>query len=526
MNSLRLLLALPLSIALLGCPQGSGTLDDDDATGDDDDAGPEWEPLPPPIAAAFEDEAEDLGAPAAAVAILHDGVLYAGAYGTKVPDGDVPTEPTTLFRIGSVTKQLTSTAMLQQVDAGLLTMDDRLATHVPELDLGGAGDLDEVMLHHLLSHTSGVLDHTPLFGGEADDRLLDYTLSTFEDEAFLMNPPGAFWNYANPNFSLAGLVVELTDGRYYREVMHDEVFAPLDMNRTMFLADEVYADGDYAVGLTPDWTGQVPGLIHAEPDSYDDAWSRPAGFAWSSVLDLARWGEFLVHGDEAVLSASSHTELTESQTETLAFLDYLDYAYGVMVWHESVSAGDWFEVSTREHGGAIPGFAAELITVPEHDLVIATLASTGGAYFGGLKGVVWEELLGVESTDFPGLDIDPDDFVDYVGSYDDATQYGLFEVFTDGGGNLDVAIPLFDQYDIPYSPDLVPTSRGNFNLTVQGYPFQLTFIADAPGEPARWFRTRYFVAERSDVVDGRAAPPAGRAELDALLAQLAGSRID
>ena len=519
MKHLCLLLALSALPVLVGCPEGSGTLDDDDATEEEE---PEWQPLPAAIAEAFADEADDLGAPAAAVAILHGGVLYAGAVGTKVPDGDVPAEPTTLFRIGSVTKQLTSTALLQQVDDGLLSVDDAVTEHIDGLDLEGAGDFDDVTLHNLLSHSSGIYDLTPLVGGEDDDRLLEFTQSGFgfPDQAFLMNPPGEFWNYANPNFSLAGLVVELTDGRYYRDVMAAEVFEPMGMDRTYFLADEVLGDGDFAVGQTFDWTGETTEPRLAEPDSYDDAWSRPAGFAWSSVLDLARWGDFIVHGDEAMLSAASHAELVGSQVPTFAFLDYLDYAYGVMLWEETNAGPDWFELSTREHGGAIPGFAAEVITVPEHDLVIATLASTDGAYFRQLKGVVWTELLGVEPVAFPDLDIDPDDFERFVGVYDDAAQYGLMEVSQDGGGNLDVAVALFDQYDVPYSPDLVPTSRDNFTFTVQGYPFSLTFISEAPEEPARWFRTRYFVGERTDEAVGDRAAPADRAAVDRLLAQL------
>ena len=116
MIDLRLLLALA-ALPLLGCP--TEPTDDDDST---EEAA--FQPLPESLAAVFEEEAGDLGASGAAVAIWHDGVLYAGTFGTKSPDGGAPIEPTTLFRIGSTTKMMTSASMLAAADRGTLQMSD------------------------------------------------------------------------------------------------------------------------------------------------------------------------------------------------------------------------------------------------------------------------------------------------------------------------------------------------------------------------------------------------------------------
>lgn len=509
------LLALPCALLLIGCPTDGGTFgDDDDAT----DPGPTWEALPDELAWAFEDETDDLGAPGGAIAILHGDILYAQGFGTRHPDGGDPVAPTTLFRIGSVTKMMTAAALLQQVDAGQLSLDDDVGTLIPGLHLGGVGSIEDATLHQLISHQGGVYDLTPIEGGPDDERLAEYTTGGFGDDAWMMVQPGSFWNYANPNFSLAGYVVEQTDGRWYREIVEQDVWAPLGMNRSMFLSEDVLADGDYAVGLSPDWTGQSPDIVHVEADSYDDAWSRPAGFAWSTVLDLVTFGSFMLDGDTAVLSDELRGELVSTQVGTLSFLDRLGYGYGTMQWQGRSADGDWFEVDTLEHGGAIPGFAAELITVPEADLVIATLASTNGAYYRDALGATLEQLLGEAPGELPDLGIDPDDFDAYLGTYEGPSNVGDF-IVTQEGDDLVVEMPLLDQYNYPYDDHLYPQTRDNFVFVLDGYPFSMTFVFDDPAEPARWFRGRYFVGARDDVTR-QVDAPTSRAAIEDFLGSI------
>jgi len=516
---LRAALLIPLALLLAGCPTTSGTFgDDDDAT----DPGPTWQALPEQLAWAFEDETDDLSAPGAAIAIIHGDTFYAQGFGTKHPDGGDPVEPTTLFRIGSVTKMMTAAALLQQVDAGVASLDETVDDHIPTLNLMGEGDIADATLHQLLSHQGGISDHTPITGGPDDDRLADYTVGQFNNNAWMMVAPGSFWNYANPNFSLAGLVVEQNDGgRWYREVVEQDVWGPLGMDRSMFLADDVLADGDYATGWGPDWTGATPGNMAIPPDAYDDAWSRPAGFAWSTVLDLAVFGTFLLDGDTTVLSAEMHTELTSSQVNTLSFLDRLHYGYGTMLWEGHSADGDWYEVNTLEHGGAITGFAAELITVPEADLVIATLASTGGAYYRDALGATWEELLGETPIDMPDLEVDPDDYDDYLGTYDDPWNVGEIHV-SRFGDELRVYMPTLEQYDVPYDENLYPQHRDNFAIVIDGFPLTMTFVREVEDE-ARWFRCRYFVGERTDATRATVAPR--QEQVDRFLESLASPTV-
>jgi len=499
---LRLLLALA-ALPLLGCP--TEPTDDDDSTAD-----AAYEPLPDTIAAVFEQEADDLGASGAAVAIWHDGVLYAGTFGTRSPDGGDAVEPTTLFRIGSTTKMMTSVSMLAAADRGALQMSDAVIDHLPGLDIAGDAPFGDVSLHHLLSHTSGISEITPLDAGPADELLQDFTFSSFgfAGTTWMMAPAGSFWNYSNPNFALAGAVVEAADGRLYREIMREDVFAPLGMDRTLFLGEDVADDGDFAESDTYDWTGQTTGQVRVGANSYDHGWSRPAGFAWSSVLDMVGFGRFLLDGDEDVLSPASHAALVDEHANMYVHLDLGTYGYGVMHWSEWYAGEGFFDVATTEHNGAIPGYAAELITVPAEGLVMVTLAAGDGAYFGDLRQAVWEELLGAVAVDAPDPDIVPDNFANYVGTYEDPYNVGTIIVTQNADGDLQWELPRLDQLDVPYGPNLLPAARGKFRVNIQNANTSISFIAaDGTQEgPARWLRHRAFVGDRQGVTTRDALP--------------------
>jgi len=488
--------------------------------GPDPDPEPEYVDLPEALAEAFVAEQGDLEAPGVAVAIRHGDSYYAQAFGSRHPEQDEPLSPTALFRIGSITKMVTATALLAQVDSGALSLDDTVEDWVPGLELDGEGAMAGISLHELLTHQSGLYDYSPIAGGGADELLAQVAYGDFPSSAYHMAPDGLFWNYSNTNFSLAGLAVEEADGRWYREVVGEDVFAPLGMERSGFLGEDVLEDGDYALAWGWDWTGLTAGQLLVEPDSYDDAWLRPAGYAWSSVLELSEFGRFLVHGNPDVLSSAMHAELIARQIDTQMLLDTTHYGYGVMAIEGRALEDALLDIETREHDGATPGYAASLVTVPEDDLVIAVLASTDGAYFRQSISAAIESLAGPELTDLPDIEEDPLRFADYAGTYQDAIQVGAIEVSQEGD-SLVVSAPTLDAVNIDYSPTLLPSSPGNFYWFVGDFPHQLTFVRN-PGETegaTQWLRSRFFVAEREEEAARSESSPlaADRAELIELL---------
>ncbi|MCB9744888.1 MAG: beta-lactamase family protein [Alphaproteobacteria bacterium] len=507
-------IAAPL--ALLACDADDVKVDPLDS---EDSAVEARDPRFDALAAAMQSSLEASDAPGAAIAVFEGGeVVWAEGFGVTAPGGDTPVGPETLFRIGSVTKMMTAVALLQQQERGLVDFDAPITAAVPELDFA----LDEswagaIYPEHLITHTAGLFDYGELSSGPADEGLAEQLLGYYDDTYWLMSPPGAIWNYSNPNFSLAGLAAEQVDGRWYRELMMEDVFAPLGMDRTFFLGEEVLADGDWAAGRGPDWTTGTR-TVTIEADSYDSAFMRPAGFAWSSVLDLADFAQLLLHGEPAVLSEAHRQAMTSAQVPLDMGIEGQGYGYGLFIAEGFFLGSDYYDERLWSHGGDINGYAADLYILPEQDLGFAILASGSGAH---LSEAVAEGLrLGVgEPAEAPDLTVDPASYARYAGTYDDPYNVGRM-IFTETESGLSVDMPRLDLYDVPYSSEVIPYLPGVFVLTVQGYQIPLSFIEDE-GAP-RWARTRVFVAERSDEAQALVADPGpGREAVERALRRLA-----
>jgi CubicO group peptidase (beta-lactamase class C family) len=124
-----------------------------------------------PLADAIEQERISLGVPGVAVAVVEHGELtFAHRFGSKNPKKSDPVKPTTLFRIGSITKSLTAIAVLQRVQQGQVRLDGPLVQYVPEFHLNlTPASVPSITVRHLLTHTSGLFDYIE-FDAPANER--------------------------------------------------------------------------------------------------------------------------------------------------------------------------------------------------------------------------------------------------------------------------------------------------------------------------------------------------------------------
>jgi CubicO group peptidase (beta-lactamase class C family) len=460
------------------------------------------------LAYAIEQERVALGAPGVAFAVVEHGeVTFAHGFGTKDASKPDPVLPTTLFRIGSCTKMLTSIGVLQTVDQGLVSLDDPVSKHLPGFHLTKTPEAAaSIKVRHLLSHTSGLFDYGETNAPAAeqtDASLSDFVTGRMADLEYVASPPGAVYAYANLNFTLAGLVAESASETQYRRLMHDRVFAPLGMHRTVFLPSEVLADGDYAVGANCQDQGDprcfatnIPEAV--QPDSYDNPWLRPAGFAWSSVLDLAQVARFLVHGQADVLSEAVRSQMISAQVSTREAGDISEYGFGVQVLQ---GFGDPKTLPYRSlkvvlHAGDIPGFSADISCLPALDFCMIALANANSAHFQNSAIVGLNTLLDLPPADtMPDTAAKPERYPLYAGTYDDVFGVGTVKIASQGG-ELTIDIPSLDASGTPYQPELQPIAIDNFILNAGGVQRPLTFIADETGT-YRYVRSRPYVAPRA-----------------------------
>jgi hypothetical protein len=292
--------------------------------------------------------------------------------------------------------------------------------------------------------------------------------------------------------------------------LRDKVLAPLGMNRTLFLPAEVLADGDYALGKTVDGTTGEPKVAH--PDTYDNSWARPAGYAFSSVLDMAKFVRFLVQGNTSVLNDRLLNEMKAPRVNTQNFLDRDSYGYGIGRTR-GLMAGvppKFYEVEVFGHSGAIPGFSSELYYAPSCGTGFIALANADGVSFAGVLCGALIERCQLQPATPPDVSENPSNYHSYAGDYLDPFLVGAIKL-SHVGNDLQVSMPALDSVNVPYDKVLKPIMLRNFLLTIQGEPTPVTIILDDRGK-GKYIRTRSVVGIRD-----AAAPAPGQAPTAAAL---------
>ena len=458
-----------------------------------------------PTVNAIVQEMKDLDIPGAAVAIVEgDETTFAAGIGSKHPYHNDPVQPTTLFRIGSVTKTLTAIGLLQVIEQGFVDLNAPITDYLPDFSFAyDANWAPSITIRNLLTHTSAICDYVELDapGFKDDDALSTYFNGSYGESlyAYLLAPPGRMFNYTNTGYALAGLVTESVSGTYYRHYIRENVLAPLGMTRTFFLPEEVMADGDFAYGSTLHWETGEPFVV--EPNSYDNGWGRPAGWAFSNVLDLTEIVKFLRTGQPDVLTDEWRIAMQEPQVDWEMFLDLIHYGYGLMVeeagfFHPTESY--FYRLRIVSHGGDVLGFSADLYYVPDLDFGFVALTNAYVSHLDKSFKTALTTLCEMPApSSVPDLSMTSDDYANYAGHYYDPFAVG--DIFVEvNNGQLTVEIPMFDDIGQAYSNTLIPNTPNNFVLVLYGarefdvLPLPVTFILDGDGV-SEYFRNRSFV---------------------------------
>lgn len=461
----------------------------------------------------LERERRALEIPGLAVAILEHGELtFARGFGTKGVDSSEPVDAATVFRIGSMSKLLTGIGAMSAVEDGLLDLDAPLLEVLPDLALSDPG-VEELDVRRLLSQQTGLNDFLEIEGPADDGALRDFIAGpALPASVQLVNPPGLFWNYANPNYYIAGRALEVATSQPYRLAIAERVFTPLGMQRSFWLPSEVLADGNYTHGFgVMDILGVSEMYEDIPPDRYDNAWARPAGYAFSNVLDWASVMQFLMGDRPDVLAPSAREQVISSQISTQTIYADLeatalglgdDYGLGV-----GVSAGffmdrraepeTYYATEVLGHGGDIPGFASTFLVLPETGFGMVVLSNRDAERPTESMRFALESFADLPAPSAPpSREPDPARFGGYAGTYRDNAGTPV-DVSYDGA-SLRASVPALDAIGLPYEPALEPSSLDNFALWVrlgaERVPLEVTFIEDGSG--ALWFRSRVAVARR------------------------------
>jgi CubicO group peptidase (beta-lactamase class C family) len=288
-----------------------------------------------------------------------DGEIFSKSYGLAEMELSVPNTRATKFRIGSISKQFTATAILTLHVAGTIKdLHDPVANYVPVPD-----SFKPVTLHELLTHTAG-LEHDPslirltygmyhslgeLFAGITTDPFLP-------DHA-----PGGAASYSNAGFEVLAYLVEKLSGMPYADYLKKAVFDPAGLTNTLDLPNDwTFVPGRAAGYWFTD--GEVTDATGFQFSNLDGA-----GSVISTVDDLIRW--------DAELKSGTHV-LPETE-KALLFQKYstlpdanLPYGYGWII-------DQWKGHKLIWHNGGVNGFSADFARYVDDGVTIVTMTNAG-----------------------------------------------------------------------------------------------------------------------------------------------------
>ncbi|MFI6070795.1 serine hydrolase domain-containing protein [Actinoplanes sp. NPDC051343] len=288
--------------------------------------------------------------PSLVLAVVRDrAVLHFAGVGEQ-PRPDAKTQ----YRLGSITKTLTATMVMQLRDEGFFALDDLLYRHLPGTPVGG------VTLRQLLGHVSG-LQREPdgawwerRDGGDVDQLLAELGYDK------LYGAPFRRYRYSNLAYGLLGAVLERVTGETWQSLAAKRVLDPLGMKRTTYLPVEPFARG-YVVH-------QLDGTLHEEPRC-DAGAMAPAGQLWSTATDMAKWAAFLTDPAPAVLAR----ETVDEMCTPVVINDLESWTGGHGLGPELFRVGERVYVG---HSGSMPGYQAFLTVHRRSRLGVVVFANS------------------------------------------------------------------------------------------------------------------------------------------------------
>jgi CubicO group peptidase (beta-lactamase class C family) len=344
--------------------------------------------------------------------VYHGGAQAIVAHGAANVVTGAPMRDDTGFLFGSVTKVLTTTLVLQQVERGVIDLDERVITYLPEFKLTTPAAAERIRVRHLLAHTNGIDADLFLVDARGRDALQVY-LAALGRRCGALFGPDEYVSYSNGGMVVAGRLLEAVTGAPYHDLLKRELYAPVGMGDSCTSAAEAILRST-AVGHFPDpATGGARRTdMFMLPDTWGPAGATPIG----TIRDLLTFARTQLAGG---VSPSGKHVLSR---ELVARMQSVSHDMGTpnvppigMGWL-LVPFGNTTVLSMS---GASPGGVAVLVIVPEHDLAFAAFGNDPRAMALHDQLLLWllRHHLRVEVPDLVPDTTPVDDLAPYAGTY-------------------------------------------------------------------------------------------------------------
>jgi len=299
--------------------------------------------------------------PGASVLVIHNGrVLVKKSYGLADLEKQAKASPKTNYRLASVSKQFTATAILLLTERGKLSLEDDLTKFFQNFPAYGQA----IRVRHLLNHTSGLLAYEDLLPSDLQEPVVDAdVLKVLAEQNHTYFAPGSQFRYSNSGYALLACIVERVSGMSYAQFMARNIFRPLGMKETFLTRRDRITGNRRAFGYSKKdgaWT---------RTDQSTTSFVLGDGGVYSSLEDLQKW--------EAALAGAKllpKKTLEEMMTLTIASKEESaeGYGYGWFTGKHGREPAVW-------HTGSSIGFRNAYLRIPGKSFTVIVLTNRNDA---------------------------------------------------------------------------------------------------------------------------------------------------
>lgn len=336
--------------------------------------------------------------PGAAIAVVRDGQpIHVKGYGMANVEWNIPIQADTVFRLASVTKQFTTTAIMMLAEQGKLSPQDALTQYLPKYPTSG----HHITLHHLMTHTSGIHSYTnvPDFIKTARQDMTPQQIAEEFGKIPFDFRPGTRYSYNNSAYILLGMIIEKVSGMSYADFIQKHIFDALGMKQSYYLHNEPIIP-KRASGYDPTADGLQNSIFLSMTQPH------AAGALGSTVNDLMLWDKAL--RENTLLSAE--TQALMYTPVRLEDGSQKGYGYG---W----GLHDYRGHQTIHHGGGIFGFSTFIARFVQDATTVIVLSNYSAMNSGRLTAAIAAQVFGLPAVERKAITLPAEQLSKYVGKY-------------------------------------------------------------------------------------------------------------
>jgi len=296
-----------------------------------------------------------------------DSIVWEGNFGYANLAQNIPANRHTIYRVGSVSKTLVASAIMQLAAQGKLQLQDPINKYIPELCIANRfADTTTINIQQLLSHHAGIPSDVLAHFFSTNPPPFQ-SIITYLNEESLIAPPNTIHAYSNAAYSLLGVIIERASQQDFHAYMEEHFFAPLQMSQSAFYLKKAQTN-NYALGYKNKRAQLEPALRDV-----------PAGMLHTSLQDLANYAQMYLNKGkfegQQVLLAQDIAQMHSPQNTHIP-LDF-DLQMGLSWFIDPyVDARYSHAGPVISHGGDTQLYHVKLSFLPQQNLALIILTNS------------------------------------------------------------------------------------------------------------------------------------------------------